>query len=138
MIQVGVGHAVERYHRGLIPCIIEEVQVVLAVGQVHNVLAVQAVLGNARGARRRLLQAHAVLIIIEINRVAVLNHVLQLAALAPSVCPSVVLQRIADRVIGNGLAIERSQLVLPVGIAVRIPKVPSIAADSYTAHADRH
>ena len=46
-------------------------QVVLGVGQVHNVLAVQAVLGNARGARRRFLQAHAVLIIIEVNRVAV-------------------------------------------------------------------
>ena len=30
-------------------------QVVFAVGQVHNVLAVQAVLGNARGACRRLL-----------------------------------------------------------------------------------
>ena len=95
-------------------------QVVLGVGQVHNVLAVQAVLGNACGARRRLLQAHAVFIIIEINRVAVLNHVLQLAALAPSVRPSVVLQRIADRVIGNGLAIERGQLILPVGVAVSV------------------
>ena len=56
-------------------------QVVLGVGQVHNVLAVQAVLGNARGARRRLLQPHAILIIIEVNRVAAFNHVLQLAAL---------------------------------------------------------
>ena len=113
-------------------------QVVLGGGQVHNVLAVQAVLGNARGARRRLLQPHAVLIIIEVNRVAVLNHVLQLAALAPSVRPSVVLQRIANRVIGDDLAVERGQFILPVCVAVRMPKTPSIAADSYTAHADRH
>ena len=46
-------------------------QVVFGVSQVHNILAVQAVLGNARGARRRLLQTHAILIIIEINCVAV-------------------------------------------------------------------
>ena len=72
------------------------------------------------GARRRLLQPHAILIIIEVNRVAVLNHVLQLAALAPSVRPSVVLQRIANRVIGDALAIECGQLILPVGVAVSV------------------
>ena len=71
MIQIGVGRAVECHHRRLIPCIVEEVQVVLVVGQVHNVLAVQAVLGNACGACRRFLQAHAVLIIVEVNRIAV-------------------------------------------------------------------
>ena len=112
MIQIGVGRAVERYHCGLIPRIVEVVQVVLAVG--------------------------AVLIIIEINCVIVLNHVLQLAALAPSVRPSVVLQRITNRVIGDALAVERGQFILPVCVAVRMPKAPSIAADSYTAHADRH
>ena len=76
----------------------------------------------------------AVLIIIRINRVIVRNNVWQLAALAPSV----VLQRISNRVIGDALAIERGQLILPVGVAVRMPNAPSIAADSYTAHADRH
>ena len=120
MIQIGVGRPVERHHRGLISCIVEEVQVVLGVGQVHNVLAVQAVLSNARGARRRLLQPHAVFIVIEINRVAVLNHVLQLAALAPSVRPSAVLQRITNRVVGDALAIECGQLILPVGVAVSV------------------
>ena len=80
----------------------------------------------------------AVLIIIEINRVIVLNHVLQLAALAPSVRPSVVLQRISNRVIGDALAVERGQFILPVCVAVRMPNGPTRAADSYTAHADRH
>ena len=40
--------------------------------------------------------------------------------------------------IGNALAIERGQLILPVGVAVKMPKAPLIAVDSYTAHADRH
>ena len=40
--------------------------------------------------------------------------------------------------IGNALAVERGQLILPVGVAVRMPKAPLIAVDSYTAHADRH
>lgn len=40
--------------------------------------------------------------------------------------------------IGNALAVERGQLILPVGVAVKMPKAPSIAVDSYTAHADRH
>ena len=47
-----------------------------------------------------------------------LVHGAHLAAADPGVVPGTVVGGIANGVIGNGLAIERRQLILPVGIAV--------------------
>ena len=107
-------------------------QVVAAIRHVHNVLSMQSVIGrlvtNAAGGvivvHAGLLGAQTVLIVLEgdliiaLLAVLALVHTAHLTAADPGVVPGAVVGGIADLVIGNGLAIERSQLVLPVGVAV--------------------
>ena len=45
-------------------------------------------------------------------------HAAQPATVDPRIVPGAVVGGIANGVIGNGLAVERSQFVLPVGVAV--------------------
>lgn len=97
----------------------------------HNVLAMQGVAGRlvanvARGViivHAGLLGAQSVFVVIVGDLIVAgftkvpLMRSAHLAAI-PGVVPGAVVGGIADLVIGNGLAIERSQLVLPVGVAV--------------------
>ena len=70
-LQVGVGSSIEQNHRRLILRIVEEVQTVAAVRQVHNVLAVQGILGRARGSSH-FLHPQAIFVIEEADRFAAL------------------------------------------------------------------
>ena len=67
-----------------------------------------------------LLHAHTVMIILERYVRAFRAHLLQLAAGLPCVRPRPVVQRIANRVIGDRLAVVTGQLVLPVAVAVDV------------------
>ena len=94
-------------------------QVVLGVGQVHNVLAVQGILGRAGGGSC-FLHPQAILVVGEADRFAALAHALQLAPLGPGIGPSAITQRIANGVVGDCRTIDGRQLVLPVRIAIAV------------------
>ena len=83
----------------------------------YNVLTVKRVLSGAGGGSY-LLHPQAILIVDEADRFAALAHALQLTPLGPGIGPSAITQRVTNSVIGNGGAVERRQLVRPVGIAV--------------------
>ena len=71
VVQVGVGSTIEQNHRRLILCIVEEVQGVAAVRQVHNVLTVKRVLSGAGGGSH-FLHTQAIFVIEEADRFAAL------------------------------------------------------------------
>ena len=71
VVQVGVGNSIEQNHRRLVLRGIEEVQGVAVVRQVHNVLAVQGILGRARGSSH-FLYPQAIFVIEEADRFAAL------------------------------------------------------------------
>ena len=75
----------------------------------HNILAVQRVLRCH--AVDRFLHAQAVRVVDELCRHARFLHLLQLPAVLPSVRPRPVAQRIANRIIGNGVPVDRRELV---------------------------
>ena len=98
----------------------------------HNVLAMQGVVGYladdiTRGiivVHAGLLGAQTVFVVLKGDLIIVLlaqfplMHAAQPATVDPRIVPGAVVGGIANGVIGNGLTIERSQLVLPVGIIV--------------------
>ena len=90
---------------------------IAAVGHMHNVLAVQGILGRA-GGDSCFLYPQAILVVGEADRFAALAHALQLTSLGPGISPGTVTYRIANGIVGDGCTIVRRQLVLPVGIAV--------------------
>lgn len=90
---------------------------IAAVGHMHNVLAVQGILGRAGGGSC-FLHPQAILVVGEADRFAALAHALQLTSLGPGISPGTVTYRIANGIVGDGCTIVRRQLVLPVGIAV--------------------
>ena len=69
-----------------------------------------------------LLHTHAIVVILERYVRAFRAHLLQLAAGLPCVRPRPVVQRIANRVIGDRLAVVAGQLVLPVAVAVDVQR----------------
>lgn len=92
---------------------------IAAVGHMHNVLAVQGILGRAGGGSC-FLHPQAILIVGEADRFAALAHALQLAPLGPGIGPSAITQRIANGVVGDCRTIDGRQLVLPVRIAIAV------------------
>ena len=98
----------------------------------HNVLAMQGVVGYlADDITRGIIVVHAGLLgaqtvfvvlkgdlIIALLAQFPLMHAAQPATVDPRIVPGAVVGGIANGVIGNGLAVERSQLVLPVGVAI--------------------
>lgn len=90
---------------------------IAAVGHMHNVLAVQGILGRA-GGDSCFLHPQAILVVGEADRFAALAHALQLTSLGPGISPGTITYRIANGIVGDGCTIVRRQLVLPVGIAV--------------------
>ena len=132
VVQVGVGSTVEDHHSRLVLRIVEEVQLIAIFGHMHNVLAMQGVAGRlvanvARGViivHAGLLGAQSVFAVIVGDLIVAgftkvpLMHAAQPATVDPRIVPGAVVGGIANGVIGNGLAVERSQLVLPVGVAI--------------------
>lgn len=90
---------------------------IAAVGHMHNVLAVQGILGRAGGGSC-FLHPQAILVVGEADRFAALAHALQLTSLGPGISPGTVTYRIANGIVGDGCTIVRSQLVLPVGVTI--------------------
>ena len=119
VIQVSIRSTVEQHHSWLVLCIVEEMQAVAALGHVDNVLAVQGVVGGA-GRNGYLLHTQAVLVVHKPDNLANLADLLELTALFPDVAPGTIAGRIANRIVGDACAIEGSQLVLPVGIAIGV------------------
>ena len=66
------------------------------------------------------LHTHTVVIVLEQYARAFRAHLLGLTAGLPCVHPRSVVQRVANRVIGDRLAVVTGQLVLPVGIAIDV------------------
>ena len=69
---------------------------------------------------QHLLDSHTVVIVLEVQRPVLSNHLLQLAACRPGECPCTVVQRIANGVVGNGGTVVRGQLVLPIRITIGV------------------
>ena len=84
----------------------------------HNILAVQRVL--RRHAIDRFLHTQAVRVVHKFSRHARLLHLLQLPAVLPSVRPRPVAQRIANRIVGNSVSVDRRELVAPVRVTIGI------------------
>ena len=66
------------------------------------------------------LNTQTVVVVLEGQGLIFAGHLLQLATNRPFVRPASIVQRIADCVVGNGSAVVRRQLILPVGIAIDI------------------
>ena len=106
-------------------------QLIAIFGHMHNVLAMQGVAGRlVANVARSVIVVHAGLLGAQSVFVVIVGDLIvagftkvplmrsaHLAAI-PGVVPGAVVDRIANRVIGNGRAVKRSQLILPVGIAV--------------------
>ena len=70
-------------------------QVVASLGHVYDVLAVQCVVSRTSAASN-LLNTQAVLVVLELDGFATLNHTLELAAFLPGVSPGAIVQRVAN------------------------------------------
>ena len=94
--------------------VVEEVQVVGKLREVHDLLAVEGVVD--RRAAEVFAHAQAVGIVIKGNRVSQRRYAGKLPACTPDVGPVAVRQRVADGVVGDGCAVIRGELILPCGI----------------------
>ena len=84
--------------------------------------AVVGIIGDFRIPRllHDLLNTHTVVIVLERYTRTFRAHLLQLAASLPCVRPRPIIGRIANRIVGNRLAVVTGQLVLPVEIAIDV------------------
>ena len=89
-----------------------------ALGHVHDVLAMQNVVGGR--SIHRFPHAQALGVVNKAGGGAALAHLLELAAVLPGVGPGAVGERIANGVVGNGRAVIGGELVLPVAVAVGV------------------
>ena len=69
---------------------------------------------------QHLLNAHTVVVVLEGERLSFAGHLLELSANCPLIRPTAIVQRIADCIIGNGSAVVRGQLVLPVAVVIGV------------------
>ena len=69
---------------------------------------------------QHLLDTHAVVVVLEGQCLSFSAHPLQLSAGLPLICPHTIIQRIANGIVGDGLAIVAGQLVLPITVTIRI------------------
>ena len=81
-VEVSVGSTVEDNHSGFVLCVIEEVQVVATIGEMHQVAAMHGILGCAGGSCS-LLNTEAIRVVNKADRFATLGHALQLTSLSP-------------------------------------------------------
>ena len=115
---VAVLRAVEVHHGWTVLGVIEEVQIVAALGQMDNVLALQGVVRHR--AAHRLTDAQAICIVENGGGGDRLGHLLELPALFPDAAPDAVIRRVANVVVGKGGAVVGGHLVLPVGIIIGV------------------
>ena len=128
VMNVNILRPVELHNSGAVLGVIPEVEGVAALGHVHDVLAMQNVVGNH--AVDRFPYPQTLCIVDEGSCGSALAHLLELAAILPGVGPGAVGQGIANIVVGNRRAIEGGELVLPVAIAVGIGDRLEGGADS--------
>ena len=69
---------------------------------------------------QHLLNAHTVVIVLEGERLSVAGHLLELSADCPLIRPTAIVQRIANCAVGDGSAVVRRQLILPIAVTVSI------------------
>ena len=83
---------------------------------------VHGIIGGFRVPRllHDLLHAHTIVIVLERYARTFRTHLLQLAAGLPRVRPRPIVQRVANRIVGDRLAIVTGQLVFPVAVAVDV------------------
>ena len=87
-----------------------------ALGHVHDVLAMQNVVGDR--SIHRFPYPQALGVVDERRGGAALGHLLELAAILPGVRPGAVAGGIANGVVGNRDAIVGGELVLPSGVTI--------------------
>jgi len=121
VVQVCVGRAVKNHDAGLALCVVIEMQRMIALGHVHDILAVQRVF-RCTGAGCGFPGPQAVLIVLEGDRLRAVDpgHLLQLPPVLPGIGPGAVVQRVAHGVVGDGRAVKRRQLILPSCVAVGV------------------
>lgn len=118
IVDIEVVRAIEADHRRLTLRIIEEVQTVVALCHVDNILAIQRVVGGCTV--YDLPDAQAVMIIDELRIGAGLHHAGEHTSGFPRKRPTVIGQRIANRIIGNRLAADGRNLIFPVRIPIDV------------------
>ena len=91
-------------------------QIMAALRHVDDIFAVQRIVGGH--AIDNLPDAHAVVVVGELRVGSVLHHAGQHTSGFPRERPAVVGQRVADGVVGNRLAADGRNLVLPVAVAI--------------------
>ena len=103
-------------HAGLPLRIIEEMQITAALRHVDNIFTTQRIVG--RYAVDDLFNSQAVMVIGELCVGSVLHHAGQHTSGFPRKRPTVIGQRIANRIISNRLSANGRNLVLPVAVAI--------------------
>ena len=117
---LGGGGAVIPFHNsGFTGSVIEEVEGVIAVGQVSDLFTVEGVVRGASGGGD-FLDSQAAGVVLVDNGFGGPALCLQLPALLPGVQPFPVAGGIADFVVSNIRAVEFRQLILPVGVGVGV------------------
>ena len=107
-------------------------QLIAAIGQMHNVFPMQGVVGGrVADVTRSVIVVHAGLLgaqtvfvvfkgdlIVALSTEGTLVDATRLTTGSPGIVPGAVILGIANCIIGNGRTVERSQLVLPVGVTL--------------------
>ena len=98
-MDVSIFRPVELHNGGTVLGVVPEVEGVAALGHVHNVLAMQNVVGDH--VVDRLAHAQALGVVDKRGGGSGLAHLLELASVLPGVGPGAVAQRIANIVVRN-------------------------------------
>ena len=118
VLHIPVACAIVHHHCRAPVRTVEEVQIVAALGQLYYIFPVKYIVRDRSA--DIFLHPQAVFIVGVAHAASALAHALQLPALCPDVRPRAVARRVANRIIGDGRAVVRSQLVLPVSIAIGV------------------
>ena len=98
------------------------IKISIIYGHVRQQFIMIEIIGDlgVPGLLHDLLHTHAVVIVLERYARTLRAHLLQLAAGLPRVRPRPIVQRVANRIVGDRLAIVTGQLVFPVAVAVDV------------------
>ena len=96
------------YYCRLTARVIEEMQIMIALSQMHDILSMQRVVGN--DIVHRLPDAQAIMIVGEVHCSIRLVHLLQLTAIFPDIRPSAVTRWITDSIVRDRCTVIGDQL----------------------------